>query len=228
MGVIHTLNARFDVRAGHVNFITGGYEFESENFKNPSFQVNPADNSDVDVTQRSHALFVQDQLRFMEDRLQISVAFRTQFFRLRQPVFTPTASAPYRASLFNHHPRPTRAMAPSPTCSVRRAQSCVPTSAMAIGRRRFLNALAHSSVVSLVTPSLAIRVLQPDRSIAFDAGLIRHFPRTDCAPRRLTSTRASESDHLRLLRSDRSGNRSVRSLRWLSSIRMEVLLAVRS
>src|SRR6266404_3873763 len=82
-GRIHTLNARFDARAGRANFITGGYEFESENFRNPSFDVNPANNSNVDVTQRSHAFFVQDQLRFMEDRLQISGAFRAQFFRLQ-------------------------------------------------------------------------------------------------------------------------------------------------
>ena len=101
---IHTLNARFDVRAGRVNFITGGYEFESENFKNPSFQVNPANNSNVDVTQRSHALFVQDQLRFREDRLQISGAFRAQFFSLQQPLFTPAASAPYRGITFQSPP----------------------------------------------------------------------------------------------------------------------------
>ena len=97
---VHTLNARFDVRAGRANFITGGYEFESENFKNPSIQPNPADNSNVDVTQRSHALFVQDQLRFMNDRLQISGAFRAQFFRLQQPVFTPAASSPYAGLTF--------------------------------------------------------------------------------------------------------------------------------
>ncbi len=103
-GRIHTLNARFDVRAGRVNFITGGYEFESENFKNPSFDVNPANNSNVDVTQRSHALFVQDQLRFLEDRLQLSVAFRTQFFSLQQPLFTPAASAPYRGITFQSPP----------------------------------------------------------------------------------------------------------------------------
>src|SRR6185369_14204097 len=62
---IHTINARVDLQAGQYNFITGGYEFESENFHNPSFQVNPADNSDVDVTQRSHAIFAQDQLRLL-------------------------------------------------------------------------------------------------------------------------------------------------------------------
>src|SRR6267378_1435006 len=97
---VHTLSARFDLQAGHANFISGGYEFESENFKNPSFPVDPAGNSNVDVTQRSHTLFVQDQLRFMDDRLQISGAFRTQFFRLQQPVFTPAASSPYRGLTF--------------------------------------------------------------------------------------------------------------------------------
>ena len=99
-GRIHTFGARFDLRAGRANFITGGYEFESENFKNPSIQPNPADNSNVDVTQKSHTLFVQDQLRFMDDRLQISGAFRAQFFRLDQPVFTPTATSPYKGLTF--------------------------------------------------------------------------------------------------------------------------------
>jgi iron complex outermembrane receptor protein len=97
---IHAFNARFDLRAGRSNFITGGYEFETENFKNPSIQPDPADNSNVDVTQRSHALFVQDQLRFLDDRLQISGAFRAQFFRLQQPVFTPAASSPYAGLTF--------------------------------------------------------------------------------------------------------------------------------
>jgi iron complex outermembrane receptor protein len=97
---VHTLSARFDFQAGHANFISGGYEFESENFKNPSFPVDPAANSDVDVTQRSHTLFVQDQLRFMDDRLQISGAFRAQIFRLQQPRFTPSASSPYSGLTF--------------------------------------------------------------------------------------------------------------------------------
>lgn len=103
-GRIHTFNARFDLRAGRANFITGGYEFESENFKNPSFQPNPAANSNVDVTQTSHTLFVQDQLRFMDDRLQISGAFRAQFFRLRQPVFTPAVISPYAGFTFSSPP----------------------------------------------------------------------------------------------------------------------------
>jgi len=103
-GVIHTLNARVDIRARGANYITGGYEFESENFKNPSFQVRPADNSDVDVTQISHALFVQDQLRLLDDSLQIAGSFRMQLFRLQRPIFTPTASSPYQAITFQSPP----------------------------------------------------------------------------------------------------------------------------
>lgn len=101
---VQTLGARFDVQAGRVNFITGGYEFENENFKNLSFQVNPADNSTVDVTQMSNTLFVQDQLRFLETRLQLSVAFRAQFFNLQQPLFTPAATAPYQGITFQSPP----------------------------------------------------------------------------------------------------------------------------
>jgi len=101
---VHTLSARLDLRAGRANFITGGYEFENENFRNLSFQVNPADNSTVDVTQRSQALFVQDQLRLLEDRLQISLAFRTQFFSLQEPKFTPAASAPFTGIVFQSPP----------------------------------------------------------------------------------------------------------------------------
>jgi vitamin B12 transporter len=101
---VHTFNARADVRAGEYNLITGGYEFESENFTNPSFPVNPVDNSNVDVTQRSHTLFVQDQLSLLKDRLQLSGAFRSQFFRLQRPVFTPAASSPYQGITFQSPP----------------------------------------------------------------------------------------------------------------------------
>lgn len=99
-GRIHTLNARFNLRTGRANFITGGYEFENENFKNGSFPVDPAENATVDVTQKSHALFVHDQLRLLDDRLQLSAAFRMQTFNLEQPRFTPAATAPYSGLTF--------------------------------------------------------------------------------------------------------------------------------
>ena len=167
---IHTINARFDLRAGRANFISGGYEFENENFKNPSYPVDPAANSNVDVTQTSHTLFVQDQLRFMDDRLQISGAFRAQFFRLRQPVFT-GASSPYAGFTF-----------PSP-----------PTAYTGDGAVAYMFRSTGTKLRAHVgngyrAPSLFERFgtffdsffgftpigdprLKPDRSIAFDAGI---------------------------------------------------------
>lgn len=103
-GRIHTLNARFNLRTGQINSISGGYEYENENFRNLSFPVDPADNSTVDVTQKSHALFVHDQLRLLEDRLQLSAAFRMQVFNLEQPRFTPAATAPYSGLTFTSPP----------------------------------------------------------------------------------------------------------------------------
>ncbi len=103
-GRVHTLNARFNLRTGRINFISGGYEFENENFRNLSLPVNPAENSTVDVTQKSHALFVHDQLRLMDDRLQLSAAFRMQVFNLEQPRFTPAATAPYSGLTFTSPP----------------------------------------------------------------------------------------------------------------------------
>jgi outer membrane receptor protein involved in Fe transport len=43
-------------------------------------------------------------LRHVDDRLQISGAFRAQFFGLQQPVFTPAAAAPYTGITFQSPP----------------------------------------------------------------------------------------------------------------------------
>jgi vitamin B12 transporter len=103
-GRIHTLGARADFRVGPYNFLDAGYELERERFVNRSFQVDSSIGSDVDVTQRSHAFFVQDQVRLLEDRLQISAALRAQFFSLDEPIFTPTSSAPYAGLEFEAPP----------------------------------------------------------------------------------------------------------------------------
>jgi iron complex outermembrane receptor protein len=168
---VHTLSARFDVRVGGANFITGGYEFENENFKNPSFPADPAGNSNVDVTQRSHSLFVQDQLRFMDDRLQISGAFRTQFFRLQQPRFTPAATSPYAGLTFLSPPNAYTAdgsfayMLRSPGTKFR-AHIGNGYRAPSLFERfgTFFDSFFGYSVFG--DPRL-----KPDRSVAFDAGL---------------------------------------------------------
>ena len=88
------------MRLGRSQLVNAGYEFESESYLNRSFQVSPADNSSVDVTQRSHALFVQDQLRLLDGRLFLSAAFRAQFFSLNQPALEPLPFAPYQGTTF--------------------------------------------------------------------------------------------------------------------------------
>lgn len=99
-GRLHTINARTDVRLGRSQLVNAGYEFESESYLNRSFQVSPADNSSVDVTQHGHSFFVQDQLRLLDGRLFLSAAFRTQLFSLNTPLLEPLPFAPYQEGAF--------------------------------------------------------------------------------------------------------------------------------
>ena len=95
-GRIQTLNARLDYSLGRSNLVSGGYEFEDENFSNLSLDhLQPAATSTAEATQRSNTLFVQDQQRLFDDRMQVSGAFRAQSFSLQRPQFTPVATAPY-------------------------------------------------------------------------------------------------------------------------------------
>jgi vitamin B12 transporter len=95
LGRIQTANARVDFTLGKFQKIDAGYEFETEYFQ--SLLTPPAPEIVVNstVSQRSHALFAQDQLRFLGGRLQIAAAYRAQFFALNQPTFEPAAGAPF-------------------------------------------------------------------------------------------------------------------------------------
>jgi len=101
---IHTANARVDWRAGKYQWIDAGYEFEYEKYGNHAQLPDPAANYVVDVNQISNALFVQDQVHLLGDRLQIAGSYRAQFFSLRQPVFQPLSSAPYAGMNFPSPP----------------------------------------------------------------------------------------------------------------------------
>ena len=103
-GTVHTFNARTDFRVGRHNLFNVGYEFERETFSTAFNDVTPAGNSAADVDERSHAFFVQDQLRFFDERLQLSAAFRAQTFSLGTPRFTPATGAPYAGLTFASPP----------------------------------------------------------------------------------------------------------------------------
>jgi len=96
-GRIQTANAQlhYQPNAGHL--ITGGFEFENENY---AFDFTDASDagaaSGVNVTQKSDALFVQDQTRWFGGRLLVTGGFRAQYFTLERPALLPLASAPYQ------------------------------------------------------------------------------------------------------------------------------------
>lgn len=103
-GDLHTAGGRLDWRLGHRQLIDAGYEFEYEKYGNHSRMPISADNSAVDVSQRSHAVFVQDQISLFGDRLQLAGSYRGQFFMLGRPVLMPTVGSPYGGMKFASPP----------------------------------------------------------------------------------------------------------------------------
>jgi len=99
-GQTHTANAQINYQAGH-HLLGAGYEFEAEQFASPYLDdANPANNSNVHAAQQSNALYAQDQVRLLGDRLNLAASFRAQYFTLQQPSFTPATGSPYATQHF--------------------------------------------------------------------------------------------------------------------------------
>jgi vitamin B12 transporter len=81
-GATDTLDARANFKLGRHNLFTAGFEYEHESIFQSSTPSFAAFNNTTD-TQRTMAVFGQDQIFLLDDRLQISVALRGQFFRVR-------------------------------------------------------------------------------------------------------------------------------------------------
>jgi iron complex outermembrane receptor protein len=91
-GRTDTLNARLDIAFSPHNLATAGYEYEREGFTNNSLDDNPdlsqRTNASTSVVQSSNAVFAQDQLRLLDDRLQFSLSGRITHYDLSAPSFT--------------------------------------------------------------------------------------------------------------------------------------------
>ena len=103
-GRVQTFNARTHLQLGAYHSIDAGYEFENERFINRTFPVQPSPDSLADVTQRSNAFHLQDQLRLLQGRLHLSAAFRVQRFSLQIPLLEPSETAPYQGFTFDAPP----------------------------------------------------------------------------------------------------------------------------
>lgn len=87
-GHIDTFNWTNYIRAGRYNLITAGLEAERESFTqdftSPFFSTPRTTDR-----QRSLALFAQDQVSLLDGRFQLSAAFRTQGFTIKNPESVP-------------------------------------------------------------------------------------------------------------------------------------------
>ncbi len=104
LGRIQTANARVDAAVGRFQHLDAGYEFEDEDFQNRLRPPPPSTNFFTDVSQRSNAIFAQDQIRLADGRLWFSAGYRAQFFTLHQPFFEPVSGAPFAGRTFSAPP----------------------------------------------------------------------------------------------------------------------------
>jgi len=81
-GGTDTLDARANLRLGKSNLVTAGFEFENETIFQRFMSAFGAPAGTTD-RQRTFAVFAQDQIFLLDDRLQISIGARGQFFSLR-------------------------------------------------------------------------------------------------------------------------------------------------
>ncbi len=104
-GRIDTLQARVNLLAGAHHLLTAGYELEREAFDSPAYDTNPDPTQRIDsrtqVSERSNAFDLQDQIRLFQDRLQISLSGRLQTFSLSKPVFLGTVPVYANAQAIN-------------------------------------------------------------------------------------------------------------------------------
>jgi len=80
-GGTDTFDARTNLRLGRHNLATAGFEYEHESIFQSSIPSFSAVNNTTD-TQRTTALFGQDQIFLLDDRLQVSLGVRGQWFRI--------------------------------------------------------------------------------------------------------------------------------------------------
>lgn len=80
-GTTDTFDARGNFRLGRANLLTAGMEYERESLFQQSIPSFSLLNSTTD-RQRTYAVFGQDQIFLLDERLQISLGVRGQFYRI--------------------------------------------------------------------------------------------------------------------------------------------------
>lgn len=93
-GQIHTANAHLTWTANGKNTLTAGYEFEKEKFSNDGRTPSGSGNFFTRAGQQSNTFYVQDLVSLFDGRLQLAGGARVQRFNLDRPEFS-LLNAPY-------------------------------------------------------------------------------------------------------------------------------------
>jgi iron complex outermembrane receptor protein len=175
-GDVDTFTSRVDLRLGGANLLTAGYEFERESYGDFSTDESPnPPRGSLDIQQRSHAFFAQNQTRLLADRLQLSLAFRLQGFDLSAPRFT--GGAPSYVGVSFGAP-PNAYTGDGSAAYLFRATNTKLRAHVGNGYRapslfeRFGSSFFGSAFTPLGDPRL-----KPERSIAVDGGIEQSFMR---------------------------------------------------
>lgn len=171
-GNIQTFNSKIDWTIKRFNILTVGYEFEREKFGNDNFNGTSAFSNGTDATQTANTIYLQNQLKFFQNRLQISGAFRAQWFSLGTPKFS--GANPIYQNLTLRNP-PTSYTADGSFAYFFRRTNTKIRAHVGNGYRipslyerfgSFFSSFGTPGFVALGDPEL-----EPERSVAFDAGI---------------------------------------------------------
>ena len=102
-GAIHTANIHGIWTPNASNTFTGGYEFESEKFKNEGGAAIGTTDFTTNAGQTSHTLYAQHLLSLLEGRLQFAGGARAQWFSLGTPEFS-EPDGPYADTVLSNPP----------------------------------------------------------------------------------------------------------------------------
>ncbi len=176
-GRIDTIQARTDVTLARWNVFSAGYEWEREYYENPSTDENPDPALRVDArasaAQRSNSVFVQDQMRLLNERLQVALSGRFQNFDLSQPKFEGGAPQ-YQGAPFN--------AAPNAWTGDAALSYFVPGSSTKL-RAHAGNGFRSPTLYERIGTSFFFGAfyplgdprLRPERSVSFDFGVDQYF-----------------------------------------------------
>lgn len=176
-GRIDTVRAQGNYALGSHQFLSGGYEFEREYFDSPSYDENPNPAkriySRTRVSEGSHTVDAQDQIRLLRDRLQISLSGRVQHFGLNKPNFSGAVPAYDGAVAIN----PANAYTGDASVAyfVRSSGTKVRSHVGNGYRKPSLYELFGTSFFGGSFTAYGDPRLKPERSVAIDAGFDQYF-----------------------------------------------------